>query len=249
MSSAWTIGGGIGASGQVILGANNAILNGTNAAMNGLVCTGLGYIENVAFTNTAASAGIGITCAGASNKRTTISRCSISGYAGGAASNTTGLGQYIHIFNCILDAGAGTALVGPFLVENSSFAASLAGSTTQFVPGSQAVTTDVANGATVTPAPVAGVNYLRLRGTAAAGTATIAFPTSPVLFKTGQIQMLVLDMFANGGGTFTFNLNAGFHGPLATTGAIANGSRMVWTYSYNATENIWVAQSQTAAFA
>ncbi len=234
-------------SGAIVRGASKAtILRGTNGTMNMLSFSGIGpRVESLVIDHSATTTGTALTFANFGYVRDVT-------LTGG--DYTTGLSCVTssRAVDCDINAIT-TATVGPWLLDYSTAVGAVSATTTYNVMSAvttgavQRSTADMANGGNTTPtAPGSGVaiSYQRIRATSA-GSGTVNATATPA----SGAEILVLDLFNNSGGAYTFNLNAQYHGSTSAP-APANGQRIVCSYAWNTTESIWVMiGAPTASFA
>jgi Pectate lyase superfamily protein len=228
-----------------------AVLRGTNATMNLLAFTGASpVLENLTLTHSATSTGTALTFSTGVGSPVLRSVFIVLGTYDTALSNSTLEGHAVdtNVFAIT------TATVGAWRMSNPVGPIGAVSATTVFAVNSvlstgvvaQRATVDMANGGNVTPTASGtgiAVAYQRIRGTSA-GAGTVNATSVPA---TGA-EILILDLFNNSGGAFTFNLAAQYHGSTAAP-APANGQRIVCSYAWNTTEAIWVMTGVTASFA
>lgn len=235
-------------SGAIVRGAGrSSICRGTNATMNMFSLTGIGSrVESLLIDHSATTSGTAIVFSNFSLIRDVVIT---------AGDYTTAVNAGFQSHACDSDVqGITNATVGPWQLDNCVTAGAISSSTTYTVSSAintgvvvQRSTADMANGGNTTPTASGtgvAIAYQRIRGTSA-GSGTVNAPTTPA---TGA-QILILDLYNNSGGAYTFNLNAIFHGSTSAP-APANGQHIVITYAWNATEAIWVMTgAPTASFA
>lgn len=214
-------------------------LRGTNGTMD---CIGLGtgtLLSDVTVTHSATSTGKAVKALGSGmyleNVITDGTYATAFAYNGSSAS-------YHGAINCFAwgstNATTGNWAAWPTLVNWSGTTGAAFGLIAKNASNQMFTytTADMANGGTTTPiVDVVGsvIHHLRVRGTSAGG-GTIDVPTGN---SPSQTKILILELYNNSGGAYTFTLNAAFKN--AGNPAPANGSRVTAAFVYNSTETCW----------
>lgn len=229
-------------------GSFSSVLRGTNGTMSLLSFTsaaGSPVVENLLLTHATSTTGTALDAspgAGGAIVRNVVVESGK--YANGFASNAI----LSHAYDCYIQ-GTTASTVGAWILD-ACILSGTASATTRKTTASLGTTgylfvnttTDMANGGNVTPA-VGGVGQLisfqRIRGTSA-GSGTVNATSVPT-----DTKILVLDLFNNSGGAFTFTLNAQYHG----TGnpAPANGTRRLVAYTWEPTSGVWEEFARSAS--
>jgi hypothetical protein len=223
-----------------------SVISQSNTGAGGIILGASSIVSNILMTAPSGSSGIGISIPSIGARLVNVQFTFSGTFASGITCNGTVYLLQGCIVNATTTAFAGTGLY--YLDFTSSYGSgTVTANKVLFASACGYDTQDVANAGSGVP-NVSGLTdlYVRFRGTTAAGTGTIGAPSN---VSTIRSTRLVMEFQATGGGTFTFNMNAIFHGTAATTGAITAAQRQVWTYSYNPLDAVWVLQSLTATFA
>lgn len=224
------------------------VLRGTNGTMDLLKFTGESpVLENMTLTHSTSSTGRAVLFqpAGASAGYVNNVAVTLTSYTTGFSTLSSGGATAV---NCNIR-GSTDATVGSWSL-NTCLTAGTLSATTKFTAQTLSqtgllyatATADMANGGNTTPS-IGGTGQLiafqRIRGTSAGG-GTVNASSIP-----NDTKVLILDLFNNSGGAYTFTLNAQYHG----TGnpAPANGTRRLVAYAWEPTSGVWEEFARSAA--
>jgi hypothetical protein len=243
LTAAITFGSSVVLSGAGANSTNGTIIQQANTAASGLIFGSNAKVSDILLSAPSGSSGVGITV-GAAGKLSNVNVSATGGWATGAsASGATGF-----MLNRCDISGTIALSGGTWNLDSSSVYTGTVTIASLILGGAMSYNTaDVANGGSFAPTILSGAEqFYRIRGTTAAGTGTINPPSNALNTRASR---LIMEFQATGGGTFTFNMNAIFHGTSNTTGAITSAQRQVWSYVFNPLDSVWVLQSLTATFA
>ena len=221
----------------------------TNASQDALIFGTNADVSDLLVSPSAACSGTGIKCGTAS--RFTNVFVGTTGFVYATAFNNTSSTSLAPAVAVSCQVGGATSTVGAWVIDGA-FGGTQSVTTAKFgqnISSTQTVAT-AGTVAPVLPTYGGGTCYNRIIGTTNGGSASITTAFNTLAISAGVV--LVFELQAPAGGTFTFTFLAGgggFKGPSLTTGAITASQRQVWTFAWNPYDQFYVLMSSTATFA
>lgn len=219
------------------VGLGASVLRFTNTAADGINAGTAALIADLDVRHATSSSGIGID---STTDGVRIDNVFVSGFAtalNGAGSDFYAYNSFL-LGNTAATAGAAafhlfsTAVVSGTVTPNTRYGAETVSSSFFLY---SAATADMANGGNTTPS-VGGVGQViaaqRIRGTSA-GSGTVNATAAPT-----HTKLLLLDLFNNSGGAYTFTMNAQYH--VSANPAPGNGARIALLLLWDPTGSFWV---------